>query len=1097
MAMTPGRIASLCVLLQHVQPLPLVAAQTPADSEPADSTEPSTKGILRRTTFDWTGGDVVAHSVTNEEDDIDEADDARSEDPDARRLQHGGRGTEEEHSEGDKAHQEQSQTLVKAVWDRPQWRDDRFNLTHTEGEHPCFSGFKSMMATTNRCNGWMRQYPEIGGKRVFRNTGIGGMREFTLEAVVAEHINIWLEEETTTEQHKDIAIKAARIYTNEYNIPELRPAEGVNSWMEQECKVMGSMPFMYTCSNRIQILVQQCNKVNAWVMQSDYLQNFPGPANNMSNTNHDIVFYMCKELIDSNPNPYAAATTFAHELAHVIQGGFGFSFGCMTEGGATWLEGPLLNLPPRPIVYAWGFRDWNHINAAHLYATSVPLNSRKFYQIHAMFLTYLSQPALLGNHGASALQNYQTFARPNVPWGRMAYDYFFRNLGEKQPNAFATVDLDINNLDNAFANALLDYRVAIISECISEERLKPKEARYSMPKSLHGRPYWDCTSFPVYWSAEQSAVEEAGTSLHYGGAAFYRLATPENPTVFVQADADPNVRTKVLAAGSTDLIHQATVVELAPGDEVTFEGSRDIYVVQVNVDPAGEVVTNADLPALWHRSSYRCTGLCQGQAWTIAYDGKLYPPNEYAGLLTPTVELPINEPASLSFLAMWDMERADVRHASYGRAKMCQQVGYDGVQVRIHDVQTNDVEVIKPQSGTPYATGGDNESTLVAFATLSPGAAECVTYDGWTGSSGTDEDRWTFKLQTFSLARFAGRSVRVEILFASDSGAAGEGFWLNQLNISTASQVIFEEDGAKARLGGVSSSADTAFSAQRRLPKSVTAGATGPAGVPVVAQLPADSEPDRLLKKASMVRSAAWGARWQVPRAGSVSSLRRAYLGYSYSSAAGDRNTAHLRAWQEACIEVEAPFAGHISSATLFTLVDKIGISSVRLVLRSPQEPFGILRSKDDSAAIVTSPSEGVADPGVHRFDLSETSPLFTAASSRVAVCIGIGSVKPLPADDPNMEPFLHLPLSDPAAGNESLPRTFLHATEDHKDQKSGTVVSNPWKGNTIALRAEFTEAGASSGIVLATQPANKKGESVDGEAEEPRQKAVGFLAYP
>lgn len=56
------------------------------------------------------------------------------------------------------------------------------------------------------------------------------------------------------------------------------------------------------------------------------------------------------------------------------------------------------------MVFAWGFRDWNRINAAHIYAETKSENARKlrgfevekplclrFYQIHAMLLTYLSQ----------------------------------------------------------------------------------------------------------------------------------------------------------------------------------------------------------------------------------------------------------------------------------------------------------------------------------------------------------------------------------------------------------------------------------------------------------------------------------------------------------------------------------------------------------------------------------------------------------------------------------------------------------------------------------------------------------------------------------
>ena len=68
----------------------------------------------------------------------------------------------------------------------------------------------------------------------------------------------------------------------------------------------------------------------------------------------------------------------------------------ISEAVAVWLEGPLLGLPPRPMVYAWGFDDWNRILAAHIFATTKPLNSRKFYQILGLLLAYLSQDGLLG-----------------------------------------------------------------------------------------------------------------------------------------------------------------------------------------------------------------------------------------------------------------------------------------------------------------------------------------------------------------------------------------------------------------------------------------------------------------------------------------------------------------------------------------------------------------------------------------------------------------------------------------------------------------------------------------------------------------------------
>merc|ERR1719512_386520 len=138
-----------------------------------------------------------------------------------------------------------------------------------------------------------------------------------------------------------------------------------SSWMERTCKVFGSYPFMYTCSNRLNILIQRCGWTNHFsAANEDYLRNYPGPATNESGNNVDLIVYHCQDYLEDSPNPYRHANALAHEVAHVIQTGFGQRWITMAEGGATWLEGPLLGLPPRPMQYLFGFDDWNRINAA-------------------------------------------------------------------------------------------------------------------------------------------------------------------------------------------------------------------------------------------------------------------------------------------------------------------------------------------------------------------------------------------------------------------------------------------------------------------------------------------------------------------------------------------------------------------------------------------------------------------------------------------------------------------------------------------------------------------------------------------------------------
>merc|ERR1719487_2562696 len=102
------------------------------------------------------------------------------------------------------------------------------------------------------------------------------------------------------------------------------------------------------------------------------------------------------------------------------------------------------------------------------------------------------------------------------------------------------------------------------------------------------------------------------------------------------------------------------------------------------------------------------------------------------------------------------------------------------------------------------------------------------------------------------------------------------------------------------------------------------------------------------------------------------------------------------------------------------------------------------MHNSDGAAASVTSASEGVEDPGVHVFDLHDVSPVFNATQT-VAFCIGIADLHHLPADDPEMKPFLHLPLTEAARDEESPTRTFLLAVKDHEDDKSNeTSMENP-----------------------------------------------------
>eukprot|EP00442_Polarella_glacialis_P051628 CAMPEP_0115067308 /NCGR_PEP_ID=MMETSP0227-20121206/11315_1 /TAXON_ID=89957 /ORGANISM="Polarella glacialis, Strain CCMP 1383" /LENGTH=1121 /DNA_ID=CAMNT_0002453355 /DNA_START=49 /DNA_END=3414 /DNA_ORIENTATION=+ len=948
--------------------------------------------------------------------------------------------------------------LLDSLWDRQEYRRARFNLTADPGEHSCFSGFKSMFRNTNRCQGWQREYPAQGGNQTFLNTGQVRYASFTLAEVVGDHINVWLEDDSS-DLHRSVTIKAAQIYANTLGVKELQPVAESKSWMDHQCKVFGAMPFMYTCSDRINILVQKCGMSNAWVIPSDFLHNYPKPADNTSQANFDIVFYMCQELIDQNPNPYSAATTFAHELAHVIQGGFGHSFYPMIEGGATWLEGSLLRLPPRPMCFGWGFQDWNEILAAHIYATTKPENARKFYQIHAMLLTYLSQKELLGDAATSSLQNYETFDSVNIPWGRGAYDYFLANLGKGSPSRFSPVQLDVADVFHPFGTVLLDFRIAMAAQCIAEEARRPSEVRYLMPAHLRDQPFWDCSTFQTFWSSSNSSdpdamnvtfVDSASSQLHYGGAAIFRLAMPQGATISVAANADPRIRTKVLAAGDSSGAFAAEVRELRPGGNTTFGGgARELFVVQVNVDPEGETVSLHDAKGLWKRSSYGCSQGCRGQAWTNAVANESYPPNARTSLRSRLVRLPNTTNVSLHFLAKWHLE-AEI--SDNETLLGCGIRGYDGVQIRVHvyhdaDAATSSshkdgykVKVLQPDGGYGHLAGGQkalgafiNADLLVPLANHT-----CDDLAGYTGKSAPGGFHW----QNFTLAAEAGLTVRIEVIFSSDGSEAFEGFWLTNFEIQ-ADGVVLLSDAAD-----VDQAANNSLY-EHHILASPTAGSVGKYdGIPVAVQYPEGYKADLGVSKKKLTISAPWSARWSESPTDPVAAQPRAYLGWSYSAPSSNVATARLHPWQEACLQLEAPFPGHLDTATLFALVDKVGIGVVTLVARSAIPPYA-----DLGGGAVKSASEGVSDPGAHRFRLGAKWGPELQKGEAFFLCVGTGEVKSLQYDGEGLQPFLHLPLTEVnSSGNVGKTGwTVLRGNSTNVEN-----VSDPWQGHTLSLRAEF-----------------------------------------
>merc|ERR1740129_531773 len=147
------------------------------------------------------------------------------------------------------------------------------------------------------------------------------------------------------------------------------------------------------------------------------------------------------------------------------------------------------------MVYAWGFDDWNRINAAHFYLNDHQSNSRKAYQIHQMFLTYLMQDGVMGVQFTSAIQNYRFFDNDKVRYGRGVYDYYLSRIGMGEPTEVETMELDVVTTQFPLGTALLDYRVAMTAACIPDAAQRHQEAIYSLPERIADKPFWDCTAF--------------------------------------------------------------------------------------------------------------------------------------------------------------------------------------------------------------------------------------------------------------------------------------------------------------------------------------------------------------------------------------------------------------------------------------------------------------------------------------------------------------------------------------------------------------------------------------------------------------------------
>ncbi|OLP76538.1 hypothetical protein AK812_SmicGene43516 [Symbiodinium microadriaticum] len=417
---------------------------------------------------------------------------------------------------------------------------------------------------------------------------------------------------------------------------------------------------------------------------------------------------------------------------------------------------------------------------------------------------------------------------------------------------------------------------------------RPSEARYLMPPNLRDRPFWDCTSFPTYWSGNGTAVNATPMELHYGGAAIYRLAMLPSASIGVSKDdADWQVRTKILAAGTNG--QPAEIRELRPGESTTFEGEpRELYVVQVNVDPEGETLSRDDKGSVWAREDCKeVDPSCQGKAWTTASQGGLYPNLATAGLRSPLLELPKAGNLTMNLTAWWDMEE-QVGPFMETTTAGCEVKGWDGVQVRLHIYKTPGIETEQHGSGDEVVVlrpkgGYDDLETVKAVASFARQAIDaqypsayrqdCASQDGWTGRSHGKG----FTSHLFDLNAFGGQRARIEVLFASDASFRKRGFWLKDLNVRAGNKEVFQD--VEALFGTI-------------LVYTPPAGQTGSAGVPVVVQYPDGFEADRGMQKSSQTRFAPFWATWKQGPQWPESNLRRQSIPKSTFVSVKDRARA-------------------------------------------------------------------------------------------------------------------------------------------------------------------------------------------------------------
>lgn len=584
--------------------------------------------------------------------------------------------------------------------------------------------------------------------------------------------------------------------------------------------------------------------------------------------------------------------------------------------------------------------------------------------------------------------------------------------------------------------------MALVVACLNPWD-KPTDPLYLLPEAGQ-EPLFDCSAFPTHFS-HLGTSSIASVPLGYGGAAVERFVTPTD--LRLSHTSPGAVRMKVVAVPVEGI---TTVTEVVKGSSVLLTGLyENVYVVLVNVDPLGEVITEEE-QAVWKRSTYSCQP-GQGSCWTFARPGMNYSDNMITGLVTPPISLPLTSPATLSL---------DIKFVLQGSAdptrwvKGCaadRLVGYDGVQLRARVGDATHVLLPTADSNFPYSMVTDptsgtvfRGSVLSFFGYYLHYAGLCDYLVGWIG----DSLGWKTNI-AFDLSLFQGQTVELEVFFASDSEIESMGVWVDNIKVQTneASPAVLFFDTGEA--GSVDTMLENFYN---------QSFASRVGEVDMYTDVPYSLDPDSGLRidyslfKANVTQTASLTASWT--QASPESSYAKAWLGAPYAQynfTFGTLDEVFVRDYFEVLCPMTAPFDGTLINALTWGYVDKSNMGAIKLNVRSALPPYEVLFSSEEALSPLP------LDSGTHSFTFANGSQLMAGQD----FYLGYEVVRTETLEEyysGDFSSYHRVPLSGPS----DLPAHAVLVTEDAIVNGfpfiKGTFIPNAFGGRTMAVRAFFAQ---------------------------------------